>query len=702
MATDQPELEVPQSSRLAGLSNYIARLLDRLQPSSELVLIVTALIVGVGAGLGAVVFRYLINGVNWIGYVWFPQITAGWGKAYVVIIPAIGGMLVGPLVYFFAREAKGHGVPEVMEAVALKGGRIRPRVAVVKSLASALSIGSGGSVGREGPIVQIGSALGSSLGQLLRLSDDRIRSLVACGAAGGIAATFNAPIAGVIFALEIILGEFTIQGFSTVVVSSVAASVIGRVVFGNVPGFIIPTEYGVASLWEYLFYPLLGALAALIGFIYTRSIYWAEDLFDSVKKVPEWVKPAVGGLLLGGLAFAYPALTGVTWDRVPHVYNVGYDIIETALANHILIGAAFTLLFAKLIATSLTIGSGGSGGVFAPSLFIGAMLGAAFELAMKSIFPNIMAPEGAYALLGMAAVFAASAHAPITSVLILFELTGDYRLILPLMLTVVVATLIAQQLMRGESIYTLKLSRRGVRLKRGRDVDIMEAVLVRDVMETKHTSVNVNVSVANLAALFLQTNQHAFVVLNDAGELYGIVSLNDYRRVSENEASLKNLKIKDIATRSLVTAFPDETLRVVLQRMAPRDLSRIPVVSREDQRKLLGVIRRNDVVRAYQTETARRGSALSRLAGHPPGTRTVQLAVPEDTPLANKCLAEVALPEDFLVIHVQRLGETILPHGDTCLQPKDIVTFLVKEADVARLEAFWRTIQEPEIKPETQ
>jgi CIC family chloride channel protein len=699
MAMDQREVEDPESSKETNLSGYLMRLLDRFQPSSELVLLVTALIVGIGAGLGAVVFRYLITAVDWIGYSWFPQVTSGWGKAYVVIIPALGGILVGPLVYYFAREAKGHGVPEVMEAVAIKGGRIRPRVAVVKSLASALSIGSGGSVGREGPIVQIGSALGSSLGQILRLSEDRIRNLVACGAAGGIAATFNAPIAGVIFSLEVILGEFTIQGFSTVVISSVAASVIGRVVFGDIPGFIIPTEYGITSLWEFLFFPILGALAALIGFVYTHSIYWAEDLFDSLRKVPEWVKPAVGGVLLGGFAFAYPALTGVTWDRVPQVYNVGYNVIENALANQLLLGAAITLLFAKLIATSLTIGSGGSGGVFAPSLFIGAMLGASFELGLKSIFPNIIAPEGAYALLGMAAVFSASAHAPITSVLILFELTGDYRLILPLMLTVVVATLISQRLMRGESIYTLKLSRRGVRIKRGRDIDIMDAVLVRDVMDTKHTTVNYNVPVASLASLFLQTNQHSFVVLNDESKLYGIVSLNDYRRVSEDESLLKKLQIKDIATRTLVTAFPDETMRVVLQRMAPRDLSRIPVVSREDQRQLLGVIRRNDIVRAYQTETTRRGSALSRLAGHPPGTRVVQLVLPEDTPLASKCLAEIIMPEDFLVIHIQRTGETILPHGDTCLKPKDIVTFLVKEADVGRLEAFWQELQNPGKNP---
>ncbi len=682
-----------QQSVLNRVSNYFVGLLDHFQPSSEIVLILMALLVGIGAGLGAVFFRYLINAVEWVGYSWIPQVLAPLGKFYIVLVPALGGMIVGPLVYFFAREAKGHGVPEVMEAVALKGGRIRPRVAIVKSLASALSIGSGGSVGREGPIVQIGSALGSSLGQLLRMSEERVRNLVACGAAAGIAATFNAPIAGVIFALEVILGEFTIQSFSTVVISSVSASVIGRVVFGNIPGFIIPVEYGVSSLWEYLFYPLLGVLAALFGVVYTRTIYWAEDQFDRWKKMPEWGKPAIGGVALGLFAFAYPALTGVTWHDYPHIYNVGYDIIELALANQLLLGTAITLMFAKLIATSLTLGSGGSGGVFAPSLFIGAMLGVSFELLLKLVFPDIVAPEGAYALVGMAAMFAASAHAPITAVLILFELTGDYRLILPLMLTVVVATLLSRHLLRGESIYTLKLSRRGVRLERGKDIDLMEMVSVGDVMQTQHATINFNVNVSQLADLFLQTNQHAFAVLDDAGKLFGIVSLTDYRRVATNAQSLT---VKDIATKNLVTAFPDESLRVVLQRMAPRDLSRVPVVSREDQKQLLGVIRRNDIIRAYQTATARRGNLSGLLTGNPPGTRIVQLTVPPDTPLAEKCLAEIQIPETFLVIHVLRAGKTILPRGGTCLKPDDVVTFLVRSKDIQRLEQFWLSIQQPQ------
>jgi CIC family chloride channel protein len=480
-----------------------------------------------------------------------------------------------------------------------------------------------------------------------------------------------------------------------VVISSVAASVIGRIAFGDFPAFNIPIEFGITSLWEYAFFAILGVFAAFLGILYTRSIYFAEDLFDKWQRVPEWFKPAVGGALLGVLAFAYPALTGVTWEHTPQVYNVGYDIIELALDNQLLLWTAVVLLFAKLIATSLTLGSGGSGGIFAPSLFVGAMLGAAFELSLKYLFPDIVAPEGAYALVGMAALFAASAHAPITAVIILFELTGDYLMILPLMLTVVLATLISRHFMKGESIYTLKLSRRGVNLKRGRDVDLMESVLVKEVMKTRPVTVNLQVSVASLADLFLQTNQHGFAVLDDAGKLYGIVSLSDYRRAVQSRTSLEGLTVKDIVNRSMVSVFPDENLRVVLQRMAPRDLSRLPVVSRTDQRELLGMIRRNDIVRAYQTETARRGSAVGQLPGNPPGTRNVQLQVPPDSAMKDKCLAELHFPEDFLVIHIQREGANILPHGNTCLEPGDIVTFLVREADVNRLEAFWLANHKP-------
>jgi len=450
------------------------------------IMLALALLVGLGSGAGAIVFRWLIGLVRSISFEWLPQVTSGWGPAYVVIAPTVGGLLVGPLVYYFAREAKGHGVPEVMEAVALRGGRIRPVVALVKSIASSLSIGTGGSVGREGPIVQIGSAIGSTVGQMLKMSDDRVRNLVACGAAGGVAATFNAPIAGVIFALEVILGNFSVRSFGTVVVSSVTASVVGRAAFGDVPAFQIP-EYTLNSLWEFPLYLIVGVAAALVAVLYTRTLYASEDLFEAWNKVPEWSKAGFGGLLLGCMALLYGMIPGLGWGSVTQVYGVGYETIEAGLLGSEAMLAMLALVGLKILATSITIGSGGSGGVFAPGLFIGSMLGGSMGLLFAQLVPGVPGPPGAYALVGMGAVFAGSTHASMTAVLIIFEMTGDYQIILPLMLAVVTATLISGALLNRETIYTMKLSRRGVRLQRGRSLDVLESVQVEEVMSEAST-----------------------------------------------------------------------------------------------------------------------------------------------------------------------------------------------------------------------
>ncbi len=368
MAFEEQSVPVDQG-RVNNFLRKFKLLTARWYVPEELVLIGTALLVGLSTGLGAVVFRYILKSVEWFGFTWFRELTQSWGKAYVVILPSVGGVIVGLLVYYFAREAKGHGIPEVIEAIALKGGRIRPQVAIIKTIASGITIGTGGSAGSEGPIVQIGATLGSIIGQRLHLSDERVQNLVACGAAAGIAIIFNAPIAGVLFALEVILGQFGVKYFSSVVVASVASSVIGRLVYGSSPAFQVPLEYGITSLWQSAFSPILGILAALVGVAYTRAIYGAEDLFDNWKGVPPWLKPGVGGLLLGLLALVYPLATGITWNETPQIFNVGYNIIEATLANQMALKVGLVLLLLKLIATSLTLGSGGSGGVFAAALF---------------------------------------------------------------------------------------------------------------------------------------------------------------------------------------------------------------------------------------------------------------------------------------------------------------------------------------------
>ncbi len=689
------DLSVPEqrlNNNHMPLSRRIKRAFYHWQTPEDLILIGTALVVGLATGLGAIAFRYLIMGVGWVGYTFIPEALDEIGKWYVVLVPAVGGLLVGLLVYFFAREAKGHGVPEVMEAVALRGGRIRPIVVIVKSLASSLSIGSGGSVGREGPIVQIGSAIGSVIGQRLHLSDDRIRNLVACGAAGGIAATFNAPIAGVIFALEVILGEFSVNYFSSVVVSSVVSSVIGRLVFGDVPAFAIPGALGINSLWEFALYPLLGILAALVGVFYTRMIYWAEDIFNRWKSVPEWVKPAVGGILLGIMALTYPRITGVTWDRIPQVFNVGYDMIEAALANQLALKVVLVLFVLKLLATSLTLGSGGSGGVFAPSLFIGAMLGLAFGQIMQILLPTVVVSPGAYALVGMAAVFSSSAHAPITAVLILFELTGDYKIILPLMLTVVLATFLARLMLKGESIYTLKLTRRGVRLQSGRDIDVLQGVSVSEVMTQQYSSITEDTPLSEVLENFNQTRSHSQLVLRTNGHLFGIITISDIDRAA-SEGLLNKGVARDIATAGarLVVAFPEESVSQVLMRMGSRDLTRAPVVSPEKPWQLIGMIRREDIIRAYNLGLARRSELQQRTAQKMKATETgiefVEFVLEAGDPAVGKSLSELSdsFPSECILVSLRRDGRRLIPHGDTVFQAGDEVTAFVEGKDAVDL-----------------
>ena len=667
---------------------------EKFYSTSNVGSILIALLVGLGTGIGAVIFRYLITFFEFVGYSWIPETFPSLGNLTVVLVPAFGGLIVGLLIYNFAPEAKGHGVPEVMEAVALHGGKIRPVVALVKSLASAISIGSGGSVGREGPIVQIGSSIGSTLGQKLHLSDEKIRILVACGAAGGIAATFNAPIAGVIFALEIIIGEFSVRHFSLVVISSVASSIVGQAVFGDIPAFFIPVEYGITSLWEFAFYPVLSILAAFLGVIFVKSLYWAEDLFGDWKGVPEWLKPMIGGVLLGGLALLYPTLTGVHWEGLPQIFNVGYEMIEEALAGNLVLGVAFALLFLKLLATILTLGSGGSGGVFAPSLFMGAMLGTVFELGVRKIFPAVIAPPGAYALIGMAATFTAAAHAPITAVIILFELTGDYRIILPLMLTVVITTIVSQQLLKGESIYTLKLSRRGVHLSRGRDVDILEGVLVKEVMSHDFNVISMNDTLRNLSILLNQTSSHGVVVLDEAGKLFGVVTVSDFRNVISSNFDLDETRVKDVATKrtDLLITYPDETIGQALYRMGSRGLGRLPVISREDPGHVLGLVRRQNIIRAYHLALTRRSEITNKMKQLELDTEdhfeVIHLLVNEDSAIAGKKVSEIArlLPEDSLLISIKQDGRGVIPHGSTLISPNDYLTIIVNGDDVENLK----------------
>ena len=424
-----------------------------------------AIVVGVGAGLGAVAFRYLIYGFTWLatGHDEFGQ--AGWvgsdhlpwlGAGFFVVIPVIGGLIYGPLISRFAREARGHGVPEVMIAVAENGGRIRPQVTVVKALASALCIGTGGSVGREGPIVQIGAALASSLGQWVRMPENRLRVVVACGAAGGISATFNAPITGVFFAVELILRELSVEAIFTIMLSSMVADVIARVFFGSAPFLTqLPAGIELDHIANYLLVALLAAIAGLLGILFKTVLYKTEDVCDRLwGQRPEWARPAVGGVVLGLLLLA-----------VPQLYGVGYPVMYAAFAGHYALWFLVILAAGKMLACSLTIGIGGSGGVFAPSLFVGATSGMAFGLIAQQTIGTAVGHPALYAIVGMGAVFASAARAPLTALASTVEMTGDFTLTLPVMLAVAVGTTVSRAISYG-TIYTTKLLRRGIDIDR--------------------------------------------------------------------------------------------------------------------------------------------------------------------------------------------------------------------------------------------
>ncbi len=563
--------------------------LSNLSVNEHAVMIFMAIIVGILGGYGAVLFRWMIwffqkaSFGNGAGNLLSKLMVLPWYER--IIPPIIGGAVVGLIVYFFAREAKGHGVPEVMEAVALKGGIIRKRVVLIKSLASAICIGTGGSAGREGPIVQIGSAIGSSFGQVMKVSADRMRTLVGCGAAAGIAATFNAPLAGVMFAMEIILGEFGIATFSPIVVSSVMATVISRAHLGDYPAFVIP-HYTLVSTMEIPLYMVLGIIAGVVGVIFTSSLYKIEDLFDSIK-IPDYTKAAIGGLLIGIIGIFFP-----------HVYGVGYGAIELALLENLSWYILIALIFAKILATSFTIGSGGSGGIFAPSLFIGAMLGGAFGCMVHYLFPDITATSGAYSLVGMGALVAGATHGPITAILILFEMTGNYKIILPLMLSCILSSVIASQIKR-ESIYTLKLIRRGTDIRAGKEVNIMKSLLVEDAMTKEVATVSENMHLNKLLKYTFSSKHSSFPVVDDSGLLSGIVTFQDFQEVVFEEGLGDLVVVKDISIPNVITITGNKNLDEALKKIGLKNIEQLPVVDENNPRKIVGILSRRDIFSAY-------------------------------------------------------------------------------------------------------
>lgn len=569
---------------------------ERLKLTEHTFMIIVAIIIGLLAGFAAIGIRFLIREISFFSFQGAGNLlenilNTSW--YWILIIPAIGGLIVGPIIYFLAPEAKGHGVPEVMQAILLRGGNIRPRVASIKAIASSITIGTGGSVGREGPIIQIGSSLGSMVGQFLRVPSKRLKTLVGCGAAAGIAAAFNAPIAGALFAVEIILMDFAIAQFSPIVISSVIATVVSHTFEGKFAAFAVP-RYQLVSPQEIGFYFILGALAGIASYLFIKILYWCEDLFDNKIKMPEYLKPAIGGLLIGAIALLFPQIMGV-----------GYDTINNALYGNMLWYVALALIFIKIIATSITLGSGGSGGIFAPSLFMGAMLGFFFGYGVHALFPEITATPGAYALVAMGGLVAGTTRAPITAIIIVFELTNDYNIILPLMITCIISVILSAKLTR-ESIYTLKLLMRNIGIKEGMEVNVMESLYVKDIYKTDVESIGETDNFNLVVNKVLKGKSTEYPVIGRQNNLIGIISIYDIKDHLFEKDELKNLLIAaDIVNTNFEAIPPESNCEMALDKMSRYDLEGLPVVNTEEGNKLIGYIWRKDIQDAYQKEIDR-------------------------------------------------------------------------------------------------
>ncbi|WP_435163005.1 chloride channel protein [Paenibacillus glycanilyticus] len=564
---------------LASLHRKMSGLL-----SEQVMMMIYAAIIGLGGGYGAIGFRKLIELLTHLFYGRAQNALQFYEHgARTLIMPAAGGLLVGLLVYYFAREAKGHGVPEVMFAVAEKKGIIRPRIVIAKALASAMTIGSGGSAGREGPIVQIGSAGGSVLGQILCLKERNMKILVACGAAAGVAGTFNAPLGGLLFASEIILGSFSLTQMSFIAISSVLSTAIGRLYMGNVPSFPIP-HYEVNTISTLGLFILLGVFGGFVSLIYLKSLLFFEVQWERLERIPEWVKPALGGLAVGLVGYIYPQVLGV-----------GYPTVESALGSHLGLGILIVLMLAKLLATTTTIASGGSGGVFAPGLYIGAMLGAAFGIVCQLIFPELHVNVGAFAVAGMASIFAGTAHAPITAMVMLFEMTGNYEIILPLILCTVVSSVFTSKINR-ESIYTMKLMKRGFDLIKRRSPDKLNAIRVAEAIHPELITLRFDTSISQAKRLFQDSHDHLAYVRNENDGIVGAVSRDSLLVL--RDSNLDDKTIKEILYNSPLAISSNKSIGEASSLLREAFVNYLLVIDNESNP--IGIIDAMDIVKACQ------------------------------------------------------------------------------------------------------
>lgn len=646
---------------------------------------VLAALVGLGAGLGAVL---LIEAIGWVGSA--TSAFVDWislGNLGVFVVIPLGIVLSWQLTLHFAPEVAGHGVPQIIAAIAVRGGRIRARVMGLKTVATALTIGAGGSAGREGSIAQIGSSIGSWLARVAQLGENDVRALVAAGAGAGISATFNAPIAGMFFAMEVILRQFSIRHLNTIVIASVAGAVVAHSVLGDELTFSV-TPYSLDDPRQLVLYGLLGVVIVVFAWLFLVALDWFES---APIKIPSWARPVIFGVLMATLGFFWNDVRGTGQAFVNSVLRGEVDLAWWSL---------IVLAVAKAIATSATLGGRGSGGIFMPSLFIGATAGSAFAKIAGAVWPLSVLSPGAYGLVGMAATFAAVARAPLTSILIVFEITGDYGLVLPLMIATAVSTILAGRV-RPESAYTAPLTRMGIHPTQGDVTDLLDTVSVGDTMHGPAPSVERQASLGEVQGAMQRHRSFGLPVVSD-GRLVGIITEADIVRAG---GPSDQVTAGEAMTPNPVTVTERTPVSDALERMAALGVGRLPIVADDDPARLLGMFIRDDVVAAYHRALSAHSQAQGfsdRLAARTDdGARFFEFQVPAGSLADGRSVSEIPWPEGCLVTSIHRGSSLLVPTGQTVLRSGDAVTaFGGEEAEQRLLERLRRPLEGPGEGPD--
>ena len=601
-----------------------------------------------------------------------------------------GGLAVGLVVLFSRQSVRGHGTAGVIEAVTQGRGYVSIRRTLIKESATVLTVGSGGSLGREGPLMRVGAALGSLLGRRFGITGNRLNILVGCGTAAGIAAAYNAPIGGAMFALEIVLGNFALESFGAIVVASAMGTIVSRGFLGNYRAYNPPPFEMVISGWEVGHYLLMGILIGLASAVFILALRAGEKGFDRLP-LPLWARPALGFGLVGVIGIGFP-----------HVFGNGYDTVNLVLREEIPLELILVLPLLKVVATSLTLGSGGSGGLFTPTLFVGSVLGSAYGSWCHAAFPYLTATPGAYGLVGMGAMIAGTTQAPLTAILTIFELTGDYQTILPLMICCTVSLLMSR-LVHPHSVYTLPLLDRGVRLGGRSEQLVMDSIEVRDVMRSGATPVRDSEALEEVMKRLLQEGRKELFVVTEDGRFRGAITLADLTEFLGRPEALQQVKAGDVVYTDIPVLQLGDRLSDAIAHWSQVSRDRLPVVDGSESKRYVGELSAGDIIFLYSQEVLSKESRLARFDRPREGGRpeTTYVELPKEY-----VVAMVKLPDGFPgttlrdldarrrfgvnVIEVKRrLGSErehrMIPGPDTELKGGDGLIVVGRPADIAHL-----------------